>query len=719
MIFRVLLVICLSLIKNQGVSGQTVTCEYTTSDIFVYITRFNYYLCEIELEKSKEFERILEIDGNHKDNRTNNDVKFLKITSEDSNLKEFSSIFCETFEKLEGLKIENLGISSIDDDSLQICQNLKLLSLRKNGIRNFPENFLSENSELADFEFSFNKISTIPEDAFEMLENLLKLDLENNKIDELPDKVFTALSKLEQLNLDENRLEELNPNWFKNMKNLIKLTINHNLIQHLPEDVFGNLHNITMLEMKRNQLTEIHASSFGNRARLQALFLQDNHIRSIDPKFMQESSISLLYMGGNFCYSGTMKMRDESMDTNIKRCFKNHKPITTTSSTTTLATTTTFTTSSTTPETSQKTTTTKIPLTTTKDAITTTRRTTKASPTTRSTTETSTATESTTSTKITTSQKPTTTLSTSEAATISIPAISSATESSIVFPTTRKSKPFVAFKPPCGKVQYGIPALAKGEKYVRGQFPWNVAIFRTNGKFICSGILIDSRKVVTAAQCMIKFVRDKPTEMLPRDIIVVLGSHNIYQLFEAQKTNIAVQTIHIHNDYKFESTDNNADIAVIILDSPVNSSKFIKPICLIDSEHNSLSVTSGILATYGHNNTMKLNPNFTPRKLEIQIQDFFECIINASFARISSNLTFCAKSDDGTGICVEDYGSGLYVKHEGSYYLRGILSTVISDSTSQCKTGSDSLYTDVAAYSKWIEEVPLNAYEDDIDERFG
>ena len=219
---------------------------------------------------------------------------------------------------------------------------------------------------------------------------------------------------------------------------------------------------------------------------------------------------------------------------------------------------------------------------------------------------------------------------------------------------------------------------------------------------------------------MYKIVRDKPTEMLPRDIIIVLGSHNVYQLFEVQKTNIAVQTIHIHKDYIFEATNMDADIAVIILDTAVNSAKFIKPICLIDSDKNALTVTNGILATYGHNNTMKLNPEFTPRKLEIQIQEFFECVMNnEAFAHISSNRTFCALPKDGTEVCVEDYGSGLYVKHEGSYYLRGILSTVMSDDKSKCKIGSDSLYTDVTAYTKWIEEVPLYAYEDDIDERSG
>lgn len=217
---------------------------------------------------------------------------------------------------------------------------------------------------------------------------------------------------------------------------------------------------------------------------------------------------------------------------------------------------------------------------------------------------------------------------------------------------------------------------------------------------------------------MYKVEKKKSTEMLPRDILVVLGSHNIYQLFEIGKTNMAVQTIHRHKDFNPKATQIDGDIAVVVLDNSAHPGAFINTICLINASDDPLSVNDGIVVSYGHNETMSFNPEVSPTKFEMPIQDELTCIFsNDAFAYISSNRTLCAGTGKGEGVCSADYGSGLYVKSNGRIYLRGILSAVISnDSKKKCSGDSYSLFTDVASYSKWIEDLPLEEIEDEEEE---
>lgn len=322
---KILIIFCA--LSIQIYETQSISCKYDVRRTYAYIYNYTHYSCEVQIDAWRDFESFSSIEEGHEDEKTDDDVKYLELIADNSKLKEFSSLFCDTFQNLEIMKIEKLKIKSIDDDSLQKCEILKRLVFKLNDIRYFPENFLSENAQLIDFEFSFNKIKSIPEDAFEMLENLQILNLKNNQLEYLPDGIFKALSNLQQLCLDENpELDELNPNWFKGLKNIIRLSLNHNNIQYLPEGVFKDLHNLTMLELNQNFLREIHASSFGNRGRLSAVFLNENNIDSIDPKFIQDSAISMLHMVGNHCFAGKIIARDHTMDQSLQRCYRRYKP---------------------------------------------------------------------------------------------------------------------------------------------------------------------------------------------------------------------------------------------------------------------------------------------------------------------------------------------------------------------------------------------------------
>ncbi|NXA52588.1 PRS55 protease, partial [Nothocercus julius] len=98
-----------------------------------------------------------------------------------------------------------------------------------------------------------------------------------------------------------------------------------------------------------------------------------------------------------------------------------------------------------------------------------------------------------------------------------------------------------------------------------GDFPWQVSI-QTKGTHFCGGTIISSWWILTAAHCFGK--------ELPPDLTVVLGGIDLSQKLERKKLNSLI----LHEKYDSESLEN--DIALILLDSPIQSSDQKLPVCL-------------------------------------------------------------------------------------------------------------------------------------------
>jgi len=200
-------------------------------------------------------------------------------------------------------------------------------------------------------------------------------------------------------------------------------------------------------------------------------------------------------------------------------------------------------------------------------------------------------------------------------------------------------------------------------------------------------------------------------QLIPSDIIVVLGSHNVYQLFEIGKVTMAVETIHIHEDFNIDSNKMDVDVAVIVLNNDAHLNTFVNTVCLIDSEKEPLDVKNGTIISYGHNKTMVNNPEMSPKKIDTTIFEHKNCLEKSDgFPKTLSNRTICASQNKASAVGNEDQGSGLFVKFENRYYLRGIVTATIGDDQN-----GYSIFTDVAKFSKWIDDLPHEALEPEKD----
>jgi len=359
---------------NQIV-GQNSTCDYSNKYFWITgykTTNSSYYKCNLDTRQSDYDEKLIIIDGQHKTEYTDADVKWIGNYKDDK-LKIFSSIFCQKFPNLKVIHIEDAELESIDEDSLLDCQNLDTLTLIGNQIRELSENLLIKNSKLTYLWIEDSQLTTLPEHLFLNQKELIELYLERNQINFLPSNIFHPLVKLEVLYLQNNKIQTINSEWLDNLQNLKWLILNGNQISEisskcfvslskleilwlyenriktlnsdsfdglqnlltlglrvneisdLPVGVFAPLYNLQGLELDSNKLTIIHSDSFGIHNFLTEVFLENNKINAIDEKFIDNTAVSTLNMINNICSHLRTGIKTE-IKSNLKNCFANYQP---------------------------------------------------------------------------------------------------------------------------------------------------------------------------------------------------------------------------------------------------------------------------------------------------------------------------------------------------------------------------------------------------------
>lgn len=245
-----------------------------------------------------------------------------------------------------------------------------------------------------------------------------------------------------------------------------------------------------------------------------------------------------------------------------------------------------------------------------------------------------------------------------------------------------------------------------GEKIARGTWPWLVAIFRKavgGVAFLCTGILITHRIVLTAAHCFKLY--DKDTARKSDELLLAFGRHNLRDWTEENVILSDADSIHIHPDYmQSEMEIIDADIAVIRTTKHIAYNAFVRPICLWPSTSSfvqnieDIIDKTGTLVGWGQPRLVT-GPN-VPRKLEMSIVPTFKCYQQ----RTHEIRTFCGRSrNSDEGACNGDSGTGLALWQNGAWFLRGILSAAVGDPIlNRCEVNRPIIFTDITRFRQWI-----------------
>ncbi|CAM5130883.1 unnamed protein product [Natator depressus] len=243
----------------------------------------------------------------------------------------------------------------------------------------------------------------------------------------------------------------------------------------------------------------------------------------------------------------------------------------------------------------------------------------------------------------------------------------------------------------CGLRPSYKPSTLKESKTVGGmaatssEFPWQVSI-QTKEKHFCSGSIISSWWILSAAHCF--------TNELPPDLYIAFGATDL-ESHEVEKKKLDRLILHEH----FDSTNMDNDVALILLDSPIEFSEQKLPICLPfirDLQTWKGCWVAGWGATVAGDKT-----TLTKRlkKMEMKLISKKQC--SEWVPELTENTLCAGSAEGGKDACQGDHGGPLVCTYGDvmKWFALGIVSWGEGCGEKQ----HPGMYTFIFNYLEWIQ----------------
>lgn len=227
----------------------------------------------------------------------------------------------------------------------------------------------------------------------------------------------------------------------------------------------------------------------------------------------------------------------------------------------------------------------------------------------------------------------------------------------------------------CGDTRRVNGFIQGGERKDERRWPWMAAMF-VNGKYACTANMISINKAVTAAHCFEKGVS-------PDQIFLYIYSNRYIQVKSFTK------------HPKFKKIP-DYDIAIIETES-IYEKTFV-PVCLTGDVQSLQDYTGSILSW----SPVEGEEIGDLQGTELKVISNQKCEQNYNLKTPRDSFCVGHGSDSGL-LCHGDSGGGFMIKSNKRWFLRGVVSTGITDRTKpNCERDSAVVFTDVTRFLSFV-----------------
>ncbi|XP_069683971.1 serine protease gd-like [Periplaneta americana] len=262
----------------------------------------------------------------------------------------------------------------------------------------------------------------------------------------------------------------------------------------------------------------------------------------------------------------------------------------------------------------------------------------------------------------------------------------------------------------CGvPVERTNPLIFYGKDTKRGQWPWHAALyeFRTfDLVYICGGTFVSTRTVITAAHCVTRLGKT----LNESDLVVYLGRYDLRNRKEEGSQEKEVKKVFVNPS--FNTTNLEADIALLILSSTVEYTLYVRPACIWNQRNTDLSQiigNEGVVVGWGLDEAGQTRNKL--KMVKMPVVNTTTCIWSnpTFFSQFATRTSFCAGFRNGSSVCNGDSGGGMLfpqAQRDGTvvWQLRGIVSNSRPNDNDNkvCDTNNYIVFQDIAPYLDWI-----------------